>query len=214
MPVDAYRVITDEPVGDVAGDSGEEVQTPAPSDSTEVIPRDGVLLLVSVPDDAKVLVNGSATTSTGKLRRFVSRGLQEGATYDYKVTMVVNENGKPVEETQIVSVTAGELSKVSFEETLQLTTSLTVHVPEEATVWLAGNMTDSSGTTRTFETSSLPAGSTWDDYEIRVVTKHNGHENVSSKVIELAAGDTVEVSFEASDSIADARLIEKTASIQ
>ena len=75
-------------------------------------------------------------------------------------------------------------------------------------------MTDSSGSTRTFETSSLPAGSAWQDYEIRVVTKQNGRENVLSKVIHLAAGDTVELSFEETDFIADTRLIEKTASIQ
>ena len=214
MPVDAYRVITDEPVGDVAGDSGEEVQTPAPSDSTEFVPKDGVLLLVSVPNRAKVLVNGSETTSTGSLRRFVSSGLQEGATYDYTVTMVVNDGEKPVEETQVISVMAGELSKVSFEESLQLTTSLTVHVPEKSTVWLAGNMTDSTGTTRTFETSALPTGSAWENYEIRVVTKHDGKEHTVSKVIDLAAGDDVELSFETADTLADASLIEKTASIQ
>ena len=214
MPVDAYRVITDEPVGDVAGDSSEEVQTPAPSDSTEFVPKDGVLLLVSVPNKAKVLVNGSETTSTGSLRRFVSRGLQEGATYDYTVTMVVNDGEKPVEETQVISVMAGELSKISFEESLQLTTSLTVHVPENSTVWLAGNMTDSTGTTRTFETSALPTGSAWEDYEIRVVTKHDGKEHTVSKVIDLAAGDDVELSFEKADTLADASLIEKTASIQ
>ena len=214
MPVDAYRVITDEPVGDIAGDSGEEVQTPAPTDSTEFVPKDGVLLLVSVPDDAKVLVNGSETTSTGSLRRFVSRGLQEGATYDYTVTMVVGDGEKPVEETQIISVMAGELSKVSFEESLQLTTSLTVHVPEESTVWLAGNMTDSTGATRTFETSALTTGSAWKNYEIRVVTKHAGEEKTVSKVINLAAGDNVELSFETPDVLADASLIEKTASIR
>jgi uncharacterized protein (TIGR03000 family) len=213
MPVDAYRVITDEPVGDVAGDSGEEVQTPAPSDSTEFVPKDGVLLLVSVPNDAKVLVNGSETTSTGSLRRFVSRGLQEGATYDYTVTMVVDNVEKPIEETQVISVTAGELSKVSFAE-LELTTSLTVHVPEESTVWLAGNMTDSTGATRTFETSALPTGSTWENYEIRVVTTHAGGEQTVSKVIDLAAGDDVELSFDTADVLADASIIEKTASIQ
>ena len=214
MPVDAYRVITDEPVGDAAGDSGEEVQTPTPSDSTEFVPKDGVLLLVSVPNEAKVLVNGSETTSTGSLRRFVSRGLQEGATYDYTVTMVVEGGEKPVEETQVVSVSAGELSKISFEESVRLTTSLTLHVPEESTVWLAGNVTASTGTTRTFETSALPNGSTWDGYEIRVVTNHDGNEQTVSKVIDLTAGDSVELSFETPSVLADASLIEKTASIQ
>ena len=133
---------------------------------------------------------------------------------DYTVTMVVGDGEKPVEETQVISVTAGELSKVSFEESLQLTTSLTVHVPEKSTVWLAGNMTDSTGATRTFETSALPTGSTWENYEIRVVTKHAGGEQTVSKVIDLAAGDDVELSFEATDILADASIIEKTASIQ
>mgnify|MGYP003330313746 FL=1 len=109
---------------------------------------------------------------------------------------------------------AGELSKISFEESLQLTTSLTVHVPEGSTVWLAGNMTDSKGPTRTFETSALPTGSEWENYEIRVVTKDAGKDRTISKVIDLAAGDDVELSFETDDVLADASLIEKTASIQ
>ena len=159
-------------------------------------------------------MNGSETTSSGSLRRFVSRGLQEGATYDYTVTMVVNDGEKPVEETQVISVMAGELSKISFQESLQLTTSLTVHVPEGSTVWLAGNMTDSKGTTRTFETSALPTGSAWENYEIRVVTKDAGKDRTISKVIDLAAGDDIELSFETADVLANASLIEKTASIE
>ena len=92
MPVDAYRVITDEPVGDVAGDSGEEVQTPAPSDSTEVIPKDGVLLLVSVPRRCQSA--GEWICNDINRQRFVdsfpeaSRKAQRMTT---KVTMVVDE---------------------------------------------------------------------------------------------------------------------------
>ena len=53
-----------------------------------------------------------------------------------------------------------------------------------------------------------------ENYEIRVVTKHAGKEHTISKVIDLAAGDDVELSFETSDILADTSLIEKTASIQ
>ena len=71
-----------------------------------------------------------------------------------------------------------------------------------------GNMTDSTGTTRTFETSALPTGSAG-NYEIRVVIKHDGKEHTVSKVIDLAAGDDIELSFETTDTLADSSLIEK-----
>ena len=215
MPVDSYRVITDEPVGDKAGTSGEEVETPAPAkdDSTSIVPADGVLLLVSVPADAKVYVNGSATSSTGSLRRFVSRGLTSGAVYDYTVKVVLDDAEEPTELTKTVSVSAGDRSELSFVEE-QPTTSLTLRVPADATVWLAGNATGSTGELRSFETTGLAAGEVWRDYEIRVVTKTNGREQIISKVIDLAAGDTVELEVDPTVTIADASLIDATASIR
>lgn len=215
MPVDSYRVISDEPVGDKAGDSGEEIETPTPAAdaSTLFVPADGVLLLVSVPNDATVLVNGAATKATGTERRFVSRGLTEGEVYDYTITMVSDENGKSVEETRAVSVSAGELHQVSFLPEAPMTT-LTLHVPADAEVWLAGNATRSSGVTRTFETTDLAAGDVWQQYEIRVVTAVDGRDQIESKTIDLAAGDEVEISFTATDVLADASLINATASVR
>ena len=216
MPVDSYRVISDEPVGDKAGDSGEEIETPTPATdaSTLFVPADGVLLLVSVPNDARVLVNGAATKATGTERRFVSRGLTEGEVYDYTITMVSDENGKSVEETRAVSVSAGELYQVSFLPEAPMTT-LTLHVPADAEVWLAGNADPgSSGVTRTFETTDLAAGDVWQQYEIRVVTAVDGRDQIESKTIDLAAGDEVEISFTATDVLADASLINATASVR
>lgn len=215
MPVDSYRVITDEPVGDKAGTSGEEVETPVPAkdDSTSIVPVDGVLLLVSVPTDAKVFVNGAATTSTGSLRRFVSRGLTDGEVYDYTVKVVLNGDAEPTEMTKTVSVAAGDRSELSFVEE-QPTTSLTLLVPADAKVWLAGNATGSTGELRSFETTALAAGETWQDYEIRVVTTIEGRERTVSKVINLAAGATLELEIDPTVAIADASLIDATASIR
>ena len=215
MPVDSYRVITDEPVGDKAGTSGEEVETPVPAkdDSTSIVPADGVLLLVAVPADAKVFVNGAATTSTGSLRRFVSRGLADGEVYDYTVKVVLDDADDATELTKTVSVSAGDRSELSFIEE-QPTTSLTLRVPAEAKVWLAGNATGSTGDTRTFETTALAAGQVWQDYEIRVVTEIDGRERVISKVIDLAAGQTLELEVDPTVAIADASLIDATASIR
>jgi uncharacterized protein (TIGR03000 family) len=215
MPVDSYRVITDEPVGDKAGTSGEEVETPVPAkdDSTSIVPADGVLLLVSVPADAKVFVNGSATSSTGSLRRFVSRGLADGAVYDYTVKVVLDDAEEPTELIKTVSVSAGERSELSFVEE-QPTTSLTLRVPADAAVWLAGNATGSTGELRSFETTALAAGEVWQNYEIRIVTKTDGRERIISKVIDLTAGETVELEIDPTVTIADASLIDATASIR
>jgi uncharacterized protein (TIGR03000 family) len=213
LPVDSYRVITDEPVGDKAGDSGEEIETPTPASdaSTFFVPEDGVLLLVSVPTNATLLVNGAKTNSTGTKRQFVSRGLSEGKVYDYTVTMVIDRDGEATEETRTVSVSAGELHQVSFMPESPVTT-LSLQVPADADVWLAGNATGSDGENRSFETTALAAGETWKDYEIRVVTKVDGREQIETKVIDLTAGDEVELSFSPVDGLVDASLIGATAS--
>ena len=75
-------------------------------------------------------------------------------------------------------------------------TSLTLNVPTDARVWLAGNPTASSGAVRHFDTSSLAAGKTWRNYEIKVTTVVDGREATISKVIDLAAGDRVELTLD------------------
>jgi len=91
-------------------------------------------------------------------------------------------------------------------------TTLSLQVPADADVWLAGNATDSDGENRSFETTALAAGETWKDYEIRVVTKVDGREQIETKVIDLTAGDEVELSFSPVDGLVDASLIGATAS--
>jgi uncharacterized protein (TIGR03000 family) len=75
-------------------------------------------------------------------------------------------------------------------------TSLTLHVPADAKVWLAGNETASSGQTRLFETTTLKDGQSWKNYEIKVATVVDGKEQVVSKTIELVAGRSVELTLD------------------
>jgi uncharacterized protein (TIGR03000 family) len=63
---------------------------------------------------------------------------------------------------------------------------------------------------RTFETSSLPAGKSWKGYEIRVATVVDGQERTVSKVIDLAAGDVVDLTLDPAARTASA---ETTASL-
>ena len=95
--------------------------------------RDSALLTVAVPGDARVLVNGIATRSTGSQRRYVSRNLTPGFDYTYEVRAEVMVDGKPVMQTKTVQLRAGQQAKLAFDMKAAnpLETALTLHVPSE-----------------------------------------------------------------------------------
>ena len=212
-PAESYRVMGEEP--SVSG--GEIIETPqslngiVTDPTTSVVPADAALIAVDVPADATIYVNGIKTSATGTARQFVSRGLAEGKRYEFTVRMTVDRDGKSSEQTKVVSLAAGGRSSLSFSAAAAPKTSLTLHVPADAKVWLAGNQTASTGATRQFETSTLAAGQAWRNYEIRVATVVDGREQVVSKVIDLAAGESIELSLDPASRTATA---ESTASIR
>jgi uncharacterized protein (TIGR03000 family) len=159
------------------------------------------LLSVSVPDDAKVYVNGLATTSTGSERQYVSRDLQSGFNYTYEVKAEVVRDGRSIEQVKQVNLRAGQTAELAFDfpRSEQLETSLTVHVPAEAKVYLAGNATKAQGEVRVFRTTGLAAGKDWSDYTVRVEVEQDGRTVTKEKTISLKAGESQEVTFDFED---------------
>lgn len=159
--------------------------------------EDAVYLLVSVPSEASVFVNGKATTSTGDQRQFVSRGLAPGKSYKFDVRAeLVAEDGQLISDEQTVVIRAGGQEHLQFAlneaPASDVETSLTVNVPEGAKVTLAGNTTRATGPQRTFHSRILKAGEVWEDYAIEV--EYEGQ--VKSQSISLNAGDHLELSFQ------------------
>jgi len=173
---------------------GAPAAVPAPTDSTsrETVPADGALLVVEVPADATIFVNGAKTSSQGTVRRYLSRGLVAGQKYEFVVRMAADAGE---EATKVVSLTAGQRTSISFEAAAPKT-SVTLRVPADAKVWLAGNPTASTGEVRTFATSILASGKTWKGYEIRVAAMVDGQERSVSKVIDLSAGDAIDLTLD------------------
>ncbi len=161
-------------------------------------------LVVNVPADAKVFVNGLPTTSTGSQRTYVSKGLVPGQTYTYEVRAEVVRNGKTVSDTKSVKLTAGQEYAVAFSldstnekvATEPQKTKLTLHVPVTAKVTLAGRETNTPGEVREFTTSKLAPGSTWDDYTVVVTLERNGQMLTKEQTISLQAGENREMSFD------------------
>jgi uncharacterized protein (TIGR03000 family) len=155
------------------------------------------LLNVNVPADAKVFVNGAATTSTGTQRQFISRGLNAGNRYAYEVKVEITKDGETATENKSVTLGPGEQASLAFNfdnkeapvaAEKKAKTKLTLHVPADAKVTLAGQETSSTGETREFTTSKLAPGAEWNDYTVRVVTNVDGQEIVREKTITLIGG--------------------------
>lgn len=164
------------------------------------------MLTVSVPTDAKVFVNGRETTSTGDLRRYVSRGLDRSQSYTFEVRAQIERDGQSLEDTKTITVKGGQTASLVLDPKQAVETTLTLNVPETAKVFLAGRQTTSQGPVRTFRTTRLTPGKAWTDYEIRVELD-NGL--VKTESIQLKAGDSRALTFdfegEAAEKIASTR---------
>jgi len=72
-------------------------------------------IVVRLPADAKLMIDGNPTTSTQGVRTFVSPPLQPGRDYQYTLRAEVMRDGKKVERTRDVTVRAGQPSEVTID---------------------------------------------------------------------------------------------------
>jgi uncharacterized protein (TIGR03000 family) len=71
-------------------------------------------IVVHLPANAKLSVDGKATNSTSNTRRFYSPPLEPGKDYHYVFRAEVERDGKPVPITKRVDVRAGETRDISL----------------------------------------------------------------------------------------------------
>jgi uncharacterized protein (TIGR03000 family) len=72
------------------------------------------MIVVSLPADAKLTIDGEATTSTSDKRVFVSSNLPTGQEFHYTLKAQVVVDGKSVEVSKVVTVRAGEETNVTL----------------------------------------------------------------------------------------------------
>ncbi len=71
-------------------------------------------ILVSLPEDARLTINGQATRSTSGMRWFESPPLEPGYDYVYDIEATIMRDGQPVPVKRQVTVRAGQQARVSF----------------------------------------------------------------------------------------------------
>jgi uncharacterized protein (TIGR03000 family) len=72
-------------------------------------------IMVRLPADARLTIDGASTSSTQEMRTFISPPLQPGKEYQYTLRAEVMRDGKKVERTRDVTVRAGQQSEVTID---------------------------------------------------------------------------------------------------
>jgi uncharacterized protein (TIGR03000 family) len=91
---------------------GNEQRTPREDEARGEAPA---TIVVRLPADAQLTVDGSPTRSTEAVRTLISPPLQPGKAYQYTLRAEVTRDGKKVERKRDVTVRAGQESVVSFD---------------------------------------------------------------------------------------------------
>ena len=71
-------------------------------------------ITVNVPADAKITIDGAATTSVSTVRTFSTPELNPGSVYYYTFTAEVVREGKTFTATEKVAVEAGATAQISL----------------------------------------------------------------------------------------------------
>jgi len=79
------------------------------------IESDAAMLTVSVPENATVTVNEHPTTTDGRVRQFMSEGLQAGYVYTYVVKVTYDQDGEQKTDSKEVKLRAGDVQQLSFD---------------------------------------------------------------------------------------------------
>jgi uncharacterized protein (TIGR03000 family) len=95
---------------------GDLPLVPRPRREPAPPPPEPAEIEVRVPAGAELWFNGEKTTQTGSVRQFRSPPLEPGARYAYDIKARWTENGKEVERTLHVPLTAGARQKATFRE--------------------------------------------------------------------------------------------------
>ncbi len=190
-------------------ESDGNIEEPAVIDGVESVPadrdegkaqhpearmRNSGMLVLNVPDSATVFVNGYKTSSTGALRRMMSSGLEPGHSYSYEVRVV--DGGQAV--TKVASLTAGQTLNLSFDlqENADSRTVVTLDVPNDAKVKLAGSAMKQTGSHRVFATDRLSPGESWDDYVVQVTIERDGRTLTQQRKLNVRGGESYELTFD------------------
>jgi uncharacterized protein (TIGR03000 family) len=93
----------------------EKVPPPKTTGEKETALPAPATIVVSLPAEAKLLIDDAATTSTSNVRVFASPSLEPGKDFYYTLRGELVRDGRTLSASQIVKVRAGQETRVQLE---------------------------------------------------------------------------------------------------
>lgn len=178
--------------------------TPAPPAD---LPKSGSLgtpatVVVSLPAEATLFVDGDRVPMTTATRTFQTPPLSPGQEYYYTMKAEAVRNGEKVEKSTRVIVRAGETARADFGDlsevaktTRDAAARITVKLPADAKLFVDDVACTLTSDTRTFETPKLDAGKKY-GYTLRAEAVRDGQTVTATRKVVMTAGEALTVQFE------------------
>jgi uncharacterized protein (TIGR03000 family) len=159
-------------------------------------------LLVQLPPDAKLFVDGREVNLTPEIRNVLTPELTPGRDYYYTLMVQAVRGGKPVEETRRVVVRAGQASPADFRDlgvaSQELPSAkparITVRIPEGARLYVDGVAKPVTGGRQTFNTPVLEPGKSY-YYTFKAEFGQESQIPAETQRVIVEAGKDVAVNF-------------------
>jgi uncharacterized protein (TIGR03000 family) len=165
---------------------------------------DQATVVVQLPADARMWVDGQAADLTSATRSFQTPALDKGRDYYYTVRAEATRDGKVLSQSQRITVRAGQVSRVDFGDltaaarvtpaAASAPAHVTVRLPENARLFVDDVAYPEKSVTPKFDTPALQPGRTY-FYTFRVEAAADGRTRSDSRRVEVKAGKQVEVDF-------------------
>ena len=126
--------------------------------------------------------------------------------YAYQIRVELDRDGDTLVDTKSLELAAGDTRNLEFAfaddnsddqiAAADARTTLVVHVPGDAKVFLAGQETRSTGTVREFATTALVGGQGWTEYPVVVKLDRDGETLTEERTVTLTSGESKEIHFD------------------
>jgi uncharacterized protein (TIGR03000 family) len=180
---------------------GEAVQPPTPSLGEARTSANQATFVVRLPDDARLLADGTIIPGRGAVRVFVTPPLDPSREFFYELAIEVDRSGKVLRDQQTVKFQAGKTANVTFGEPKAETPApppagktarISVRVPHGAALYVEGQQWAGA----VIQTPPLDPHQTH-YYQLRAEVVQNGRVAVVTREVAFRAGQDVVVDLTA-----------------
>jgi uncharacterized protein (TIGR03000 family) len=166
---------------------------PMPQSYDSVTPANQATVVVELPADARLFVDGAPMTLTGPVRVFRTPELQSGLKFSYTLKMEVDRGGRVAADTKVVDIEPGKTTRVRFNEPpaggtarIEIKAPLDARLVVEGQAWPTGQ--------RSIVTPPLETGKNY-IYTLKLEQERGGRPETLTREVSFRAGEAVTVDF-------------------